>query len=382
VFMRWLWLCSLAAVSFAQSDRDTTLPVWEDPEALLERNTGDESFAGQAAQPELQPVPQPLGTQEQRRSYSSGSNSSGSNSSGANSSGANSSGANSSGTSAPSPPTFTWTLKLETQTSISQPISAGVTTLPVLKHTNFKVGRTLVINRGGTTEEYGVVQGFGSLILQSPTQFAHAATETVEQITEPLSFCPDGGTHVGHVQNLVLSSSIQNATIYYTLDGSTATNTSTVYTPGSALSVSTTTTVCAVGIAGAETSGSSCRVFTVSAGSIGAQLQAPVFSLPSGAVKIGDKLAITTGDSNAALYWSATSTYSAPSVCNWQSPANGTLIINFASKTTSQVTISAFAAMSGHLHSEIRTATYTVALDEGFSIGLGASRLKFKEQEL
>ena len=61
----------------------------------------------------------------------------------------------------------------------------------------------------------------------------------------------------------------------------------------------------------------------------------------------------------------------------------GKIVVNFASTTTNQVTIAVFAAESGVLNSEIRMATFYVSkADEDFSIGLGASRVKFKEDEV
>lgn len=72
-----------------------------------------------------------------------------------------------------------------------------------------------------------------------------------------------------------------------------------------------------------------------------------------------------------------------PTACSWKSPAKGKIVVNFASTTMHEVTIAVFAAEDGVLNSEIRSATFTVAkADEDFSIGLGASRVKFKENEL
>lgn len=195
------------------------------------------------------------------------------------------------------------------------------------------------------------------------------------------SASPDGGTHIGKVQNLQLSTSIPGATIYYTTDGSTPDGTSSAYT--GSLEITTTTNLCAIAIAPGESSYASCKVYTVSSGTLSTQVSAPVFSQAGGAVKVGDKVQVTTGTAGADLYWSASANYTTPTVCTWQAPVQGMLVVNFASTTMSQVTISVFAAKAGQLHSEIRSATFQVAsASEDFSIGLGASRIKFKEQDL
>jgi len=279
--------------------------------------------------------------------------------------------------------TPTWTIRVEKKTQLTQSILAGSTRLPVQSSAGFAVGRQVVLNRGGGSEEYGVVATFGSIVLQAPTQFAHGANEAIEQITKPLNFCPDGGTHVGQVQSLKLTSTIPGALIYYTMDGTPASSSSIAYTPGSAISVSTSSTICSIAIAPGQSSGSQCRLFTVTSGTLSAQVAAPVFSQPGGVVQLGDKVQISTGTAGADIFWSAAANYTAPTACSWKSPVKGMVVVNFASKTTKQVTISAFAAMDGLLHSEIRSVTFQVqSANEEFSIGLGASRVKFKEQEV
>jgi len=279
---------------------------------------------------------------------------------------------------------LTWTPKFDAVTQLTQSISAGVTTLPIQSSAKFAVGRTLMINRGGLTQEFVVVAGFGSILLQAPTQYPHAANEAIEQIIQPLKFCPDGGSHFGRVQNLTLSTSITGASIYYTTDGSEATASSTLYTPGSEIEITSDTDICAIAINSDDETSSSCNKFMVTAGTLSTQAPAPVFSQPGGIVRVGDKVQISTpGTSDTSLYWTASENFTAPTACSWESPAKGVLVIDFSTVTRAEFTISAFAAKAGLLHSEIRSATFEVRpAEEDFSVGVGASRVKFKEQEV
>jgi len=214
-----------------------------------------------------------------------------------------------------------------------------------------------------------------------PTAGPTPATSNSDAVT----FCPDGGTHVAQVQGLTLATnnSASNSTIYYTTNGAAPTTASTLYTAGATISVTSTTTICAMAVTGGVNGPSTCKTFTITGGTLSSQASAPVFSQNGGAVKVGDKVLVTTSTGGADLYWSASANYSAPNVCGWKSPVAGKLVVNFASTTASAVTISVFAAKAGLLHSEVRTATFSVSkAEEDFSIGLGASRVKFKENEL
>jgi len=211
---------------------------------------------------------------------------------------------------------------------------------------------------------------------------ADASNSSSNSPVPNVTFCPNGGSHVGQVQNLKLSTPM-NSTIYYTLDGTPASLSSTLYVPGSSVAVTSTKTVCSMAVVNGVSGQSSCQVFTVTGGTLSSQVAAPVFSLNGGTVRVGDKVLISTPTTDADLYWTAAKNYSVPGVCNWKAPSKGKLVVNFASTTMNQVTIGVFAAKTGMLHSEVRQATFTVQkADEDFSIGLGASRVKFKEKEL
>merc|ERR1711934_326868 len=206
-----------------------------------------------------------------------------------------------------------------------------------------------------------------------------AAVNATLNVTAAATFCPDGGTHVGYVQQLRLSSPTSGATIYYTLDGTTPTTASTVFSAPLNSITSTKNVSVLVTAPGHAPSPVTWRVFNVTPGTLSTKVAAPVFSQNGGNMKMFDKITIKSA-ADTDLYWTAGVNYTTPTVCNWKSAVKGLVVVNFSSKTTSKVVISAFAAKNGMLHSEIRHAEFTVKeADEDFSIGLGASRVKFQE---
>jgi len=122
--------------------------------------------------------------------------------------------------------------------------------------------------------------------------------------------------------------------------------------------------------------------YVVTGGTLASRIAAPVFSKNGGNSKIHDKITISS-ENGTDIYWTASRNLTYPTECHWKSKVTGLVIVNFGSTTSSQVTISAFAAKAGHRYSDIRSATFAVGVaDEDFSIGVGASRIKFKNSEL
>lgn len=68
------------------------------------------------------------------------------------------------------------------KTTMTKPAKAGDTTLHVESSDGFEVGGSLKINPSMATEESIVLSGFGSLLLATPLQHAHAPGETIQQI--------------------------------------------------------------------------------------------------------------------------------------------------------------------------------------------------------
>jgi len=198
------------------------------------------------------------------------------------------------------------------------------------------------------------------------------------------TFCPPSGIAALTVlQRLSLSSITPEASIYYTLDGTVPTlQHSTVFNPANPISLSNTTTVKAMASApGYGVSPVTEVEYVLSGGTLLAKVAAPVFSQNGGNARIHDKISISS-ENGTDIYWTASRNFTTPTECHWKSKVSGLVIVNFGSRTSSQVTISAFSAKDGHQYSDVRSATFMVDIaDEDFSIGVGASRIKLKESD-
>lgn len=61
-------------------------------------------------------------------------------------------------------------------------VAVGAVKLPVSSIAGFQVGSEVAIDIGSPTEERNKIIGFGSILLETPTQFAHDAGETVSSV--------------------------------------------------------------------------------------------------------------------------------------------------------------------------------------------------------
>jgi hypothetical protein len=68
------------------------------------------------------------------------------------------------------------------QTTLSAAVPAGSTTLPVVSQRGCNVGDHIAINPGTSTEEREIVIGFGSILIDQPTKYAHQAGEPIRRL--------------------------------------------------------------------------------------------------------------------------------------------------------------------------------------------------------
>lgn len=68
-------------------------------------------------------------------------------------------------------------------TTLTLPVSAGDTTLPVVSNTGFKLGSQVKIDEGTDMEEMNIVLDFGSLILKWPLKYDHGPGATVAEVS-------------------------------------------------------------------------------------------------------------------------------------------------------------------------------------------------------
>src|SRR6185437_14249387 len=170
---------------------------------------------------------------------------------------------------------------------------------------------------------------------------------------------PDGGTFPA-TQSVTLSTSTSSASIYYTLDGSTPTTSSTLYT--GPITISTGTTLNAIAVAsGYIQSPVSTATFTF------ANQTPPVsFSPPAGTYQNAQTVTLTDTDANAKIYY--TTDGSAPS-------ASSSLYAGPIQVSSSE-TINAVAIDPALQNSNIATAAYVIQSGGGtidFSSGFSST---------
>ncbi len=173
------------------------------------------------------------------------------------------------------------------------------------------------------------------------------STAAATQAAAP-TFSPAGGTYTS-AQSVVITSATSGATIRYTTDGSTPTETNgTVY--ASPVSISVTATLQAI----AYKSGLTDSAVTSAVYTIGTQQQvaAPTFSPVGGTYSTSQSVTITSATSGASIRYTtdgSTPTETAGTI--YSSPVN-------VSVTT---TLKALAYKSGMTDSTVTSATYTIS---------------------
>src|SRR6266704_179312 len=170
------------------------------------------------------------------------------------------------------------------------------------------------------------------------------------------TFSPGGGTYTGSV-TVSISDATSGATIHYTIDGSTPTTSSAVYT--GALTFTQTTTLKAMAAAsGMTNSGVASATYTVQQ-----QVATPTFS-PGGGTYTGSvTVSINDASSGATIYYTT----------NGSTPTTSSVVYTGALTFTQTTTLKAMAAASGMTNSGVASATYTVQQPSLTSLTLNPS---------
>ena len=215
---------------------------------------------------------------------------------------------------------------------------------------------------GGNTAYIGFTGGTGGLTSSQKIEtwtFVSGAQTPPAAATPTFSLA--AGTYLG-AQMVSLSDSTTGATIYYTLDGSTPSASSTIYA-GTALVVSATETINAIAIA----SGYSQSAMGSATYVIESQVAAPAFTPGTGSYLSGQTIIISSITPGATIYYNVNSS-SAPTTSS--TPYTGAITL------TGTETIQAIATESGYFNSNVASATFTVGapvasvnLGSGFSTG-------------
>jgi sugar lactone lactonase YvrE len=207
---------------------------------------------------------------------------------------------------------------------------------------------TLNANDGAVTSnmaivptQNGSIDAFSSsstnLILDISSYFA-----PTPPATSTPTFSISAGTYTGE-QTVSIIDSTQDATIYYTTDGTTPTTSSAQYT--GPISVSSSGTLKAVALApGYALSAVASATYTL-------QAATPIFSLASGTYSGTQILTISDATSGAAIYYTTNGTTPTASSTQYTAP------ISFSSSET----VKAIAIAAGYSQSALATAAYTIA---------------------
>ncbi|MFT3784084.1 MAG: chitobiase/beta-hexosaminidase C-terminal domain-containing protein [Nibricoccus sp.] len=168
------------------------------------------------------------------------------------------------------------------------------------------------------------------------------------------TFSPAAGTYTA-AQTVTISSSTSGATIRYTLDGSTPTTASPVYS--TALTISTTTTLKAVAYkTGYTNSGTASGTFTINL----PKAAAPTFSPSAGTYTSTPTVTISCTTTGASIIYTtdgSTPTHNAATITNGFLYA-GPLAIG------STTTLKALAFLGGYTDSSVTTGIYTISLPQ------------------
>ena len=156
---------------------------------------------------------------------------------------------------------------------------------------------------------------------------------------------PAAGTY-GSAQTVTLSDSTTGSTIYYTLDGSTPTTSSSVYsTP---LLISSTKTINYIATApGYSTSTVGSSLYSIT----GSQVATPTFSPPGGAYSGAQSVTPSCATAGASIFYTTNGTTPTSS----STPYTGTPI-----NVTASETVQAIATLTGFANSAVGSASYTI----------------------
>jgi hypothetical protein len=190
-----------------------------------------------------------------------------------------------------------------------------------------------------TIEAIAIAPGFANSIVSTATYTINLAAAATPVIS------PTAGTYSA-TQSVTITDSTAGATIYYTINGTTPTASSTLYS--GAISVSATETVEAIAVAsGFSNSAVASAIYTISL-----PAATPVISPAAGTYTSTQSVTITDATAGSTIYYTI----------NGTTPNASSTVYSGAIAVSSTETIEAIAVASGFANSAVATATYTINL--------------------
>ena len=164
--------------------------------------------------------------------------------------------------------------------------------------------------------------------------------------TQAPAISPAAGTYTS-AQSVTLTDGTSGAAIYYTLDGSTPTASSTKYT--SAITISASETVNAIAVAsGLSNSPVTSAAYVINTKS--ATAATPAFSVAGGTYSSAQSVTISDATSGAAIYYTTTGAM----------PTTSSTKYTGAISVSASETLKAIAVASGYTNSAVASAAYTI----------------------
>ena len=168
---------------------------------------------------------------------------------------------------------------------------------------------------------------------------------TVETVATP-TFNPAAGTYT-EAQNVTIACATEGATIYYTLDGTTPTTASSVYS--TAIAISQTTTVKAMAVkTGMTNSQVATAEYTINLPV--PTVATPTFNPAAGTYTEAQNVTIACATEGASIYYTLDGT----------DPTTASSVYSTAIAISQTTTVKAMAVKTGMTDSEIASASYTI----------------------
>jgi hypothetical protein len=183
------------------------------------------------------------------------------------------------------------------------------------------------------------------------TSAVATATYTIGAAPPPTlptpTFNPAAGSYTS-AQSVTITDATAGSTIYYTINGTTPTTASTLYT--GAIPVSSTTTIEAIAVAtGYSNSAVATATYTISTSL--PVTATPVLSPAGGSYTSAQSVAITDATAGSTIYYTI----------NGTTPTTASTLYTGAIPVSSSTTIEAIAVATGYSNSAVATATYTIS---------------------
>jgi hypothetical protein len=162
------------------------------------------------------------------------------------------------------------------------------------------------------------------------------------------AFSPGSGTYAGAL-SVTITDATSGATIYYTVNGTTPTTASTMYT--GPVTVSATETLRAIAVAnGLNNSAVASATYTINSGTGGGPTATPTFTPAAGTYTASQSVTIADATAGATIYYTT----------NGTAPTTASTVYTGPISVAASETVEAIAVAAGQTASPVATVAYTI----------------------